>query len=314
MVKLAICDDEKVSREKLSVLLQDYSRERNTPNSVSSFAAASPVLDCSERFDIYLLDILMPGLSGMELAEDLRRKDETACLIFLTSSPEFALESYSVRAFDYILKPVDRERLYKTLDHALSFRAKQISDELIVRSGGRLISVPLGSIEYVEARQEKLVYYLNGNRILEAPGVLASLESRLLADPRFIKPHRAYIVSMDYIRSLEGRELTVVGSFPPVPIARGHFAEIRKAYLGYMTFSMEKHSGGHSVQTKTAGTNDAGRNGAGMTGKDAAGVNGVKMAGMDDAGRNDTAAAGMDDASSSEGSPAGFSRERGDRP
>ena len=59
MLKLAICDDEEVSREKLSALVQDYARERNTPVSVSSFAAASPVLDSSERFDIYLLDILM---------------------------------------------------------------------------------------------------------------------------------------------------------------------------------------------------------------------------------------------------------------
>lgn len=87
-------------------------QERNTPVSVSSFAAASPVLDSSERFDIYLLDILMPGLSGMELAEDLRRKDETAYL-FLTGSPEFALEGYSVRALDYILKPTDRDRLLR---------------------------------------------------------------------------------------------------------------------------------------------------------------------------------------------------------
>lgn len=245
MVKLAICDDEEVSREKLSALVQDYARERNTPVSVSSFAAASPVLDSSERFDIYLLDILMPGLSGMELAEDLRRKDETACLIFLTSSPEFALEGYSVRALDYILKPADRDRLFAALDRAMAFREKQASDELIVKSGGTLISVPLGAIEYVEARQDKLVYYLIGGKTLEATGVLASLEDRLLSDPRFVKPHRAYLVNMNHIRSLDGKELQVAGGFPSVPIARGHFAEVKEAYLEYMTFSMERRGSGN---------------------------------------------------------------------
>lgn len=115
----------------------------------------------------------MQGLSGMDLAVELRERDETADLIFLTSSPEFALESYSVRAPDYLLKPVDREKLFSALDRAIARRREQARDELVLRSGGRLVSVPLGSIEYVEARQEKLVFRLNSGETLESAAALS---------------------------------------------------------------------------------------------------------------------------------------------
>ena len=240
MLKLAICDDEVSCRERLTALVNEYGAARRAELAVSAFSAAAQVPDSGECFDIYLLDILMPGLSGMDLAVELRERDETADLIFLTSSPEFALESYTVRALDYLLKPVDREKLFSSLDRAIARRRERARDELVLRSDGRLVSVPLGSIEYVEARQEKLIFRLNSGETLETAGALSSLEERLLADPRFLKPHRAYLVNMAFIRELTGRELCLSDAFVPVPIARGHFAEVKEAYLAYMTFAMKR--------------------------------------------------------------------------
>lgn len=240
MLKLAICDDEENCRKRLAALVEEYGAIRRTELETAVFSAAAQVLDSGDRFDIYLLDILMPGLNGMGLAAEVRQKDDTADIVFLTSSPEFALEGYSVRALDYLLKPVDRDKLFSVLDRAISRRREQTRDEIAVRSGGRLVSVPLRNIEYVESRQDKLIFCLSGGQTLECSGALAALEERLLADPRFLKPHRSYLVNMAHIRELTGRELIFSNDFPPVLVARGHFAEVREAYLAYMTFAMKR--------------------------------------------------------------------------
>ena len=240
MLRLAICDDEARCRERVAALVAEYGRARGCAVSAESFSGAAQLLDSGGRFDIYLLDILMPGLSGMDLASELRQTDETADIVFLTSSPEFALEGYAVRPLDYLLKPVDGDRLFAALDRALAHRRERPDSELVLRCGGKLVPVPLENIEYVEARLEKLVFRLAGGRTLETPGALSSLEERLAADPRFVRPHRAYLVNLARVRELTGRELRVSDVFPPVPVARGRFSQVKEAYLAYMTSQMDR--------------------------------------------------------------------------
>lgn len=240
MIKLAICDDEPVYQKEVARLAKEYGEYHHVELSISVYSSGVQVLDANEHYDIFILDILMPGLSGMELASDLRRMDDAASIIFLTSSPEFAIEGYSVHALAYLLKPVKREKLFKALDHALAHRCKQTHDEILVRSDSKLMSISLSSIEYIEARQEKLVYYLCSGQIIESIGTLFALEQQLSGDSRFIKPHRSYLVNMTYIQGLDGKGIRTSACLQPVPIARGHFADIKKAYLTYMTFAMKR--------------------------------------------------------------------------
>lgn len=240
VLKIAICDDEPACRERVAALVKEYGAERHVELAISAYSVGAQVLDAGERFEIYLLDILMPGLGGVGLAAELRQTDDAASIIFLTSSPEFALESYSVHALDYILKPVDRTKLFHALDRAITCQKQQVKDELLIRSDGRLLSVSPGSIEYVEARQDKLLFNLCSGQTVESIGSLAALEEQMHSNPHFVKPHRAYLVNMAYIRVLDGKELCTSDYFLPVPIARGRFAEVKKAYLEYMTFSLKR--------------------------------------------------------------------------
>ena len=240
MLRLAICDDESRCRERVAALVAEYGRARGWALSAESFSGAAQLLDSGRRFDIYLLDILMPGLSGMDLASELRQTDETADIVFLTNSPEFALEGYAVRPLDYLLKPVDRDRLFAALDRALAHRRQRPDSELVLRCRGKLVPVPLENIEYVEARLDRLVFRLADGRTLESAGALSSLEERLAADPRFVRPHRAYLVNLARVRELTGQELCVSDVFPPVPVARGRFSQVKEAYLAYMTSQMNR--------------------------------------------------------------------------
>lgn len=93
------------------------------------------VLEKGEQFDIYCLDILMPGYTGLEAAKEIRRFDKNAQIIFVTGSPEFALESYCVKAINYVLKPVTREKIFLTLDEAIDCFEIQAESYIVIKGG-----------------------------------------------------------------------------------------------------------------------------------------------------------------------------------
>ena len=105
---IAVCDDQTEELKDLTELLGAWETDRGTPVRVKSFRSAAALLDAArhERFTLYLLDIMMPGLNGMDAAREIRGFDKAADIIFLTSSPGFAYDSYSVKALEYLLKPI----------------------------------------------------------------------------------------------------------------------------------------------------------------------------------------------------------------
>lgn len=240
MLRIAICDDELIHRETIEELIRKYAQMNHIDFSISLFSSGFLLLDSSKKFDIYLLDILMPGMTGITIANELRMTNTIASIVFLTSSPEFALEGYSVHADGYLIKPLSEEKLFEVLDHVLSHRKGLEQNELLIQCNGTIQSLSLDSIEYIEARQDKLIFYLCNGSTCIGTGTLSAIEERLSSDPRFFKPHRSYLVNMTYIQELNGKEIHTSPCFLPVPIARGHFASLKKTYLSYMTFAMKK--------------------------------------------------------------------------
>ncbi len=122
MLQLAICDD---NIDELSNMVQLINQYRSSKNLDCEYAVFSngfelvSALEKGKRFDIYCLDIIMPGFTGIDVAKEIRTYDKTAPILFFTSSPEFALESYSVKAINYVLKPISKDMLFITLDEVL---------------------------------------------------------------------------------------------------------------------------------------------------------------------------------------------------
>lgn len=122
---IAVCDDQAEELEQLIELLDLWQRERRTALRFRSFRSAAELLDAAEKepFTLYLLDVMMPGMDGLAAAREIRCCNDAADIVFLTSSPGFAYESYSVRALDYLLKPIRAGMLFPILDR-LSARTK----------------------------------------------------------------------------------------------------------------------------------------------------------------------------------------------
>jgi len=123
MLRIAICDDDIKELENTYKMVSDFAEERQEIDFyIRRFQSAYDMFECIDTgiaFNIYILDIIMPLMNGIDVGAKIREKDENAIIIYLTSSTDYAIKSYSVFAFQYLLKPVSKVELLNFLGKAL---------------------------------------------------------------------------------------------------------------------------------------------------------------------------------------------------
>ena len=126
-MKIALCDDDEKELSNIRSLLDSYQKTHNIPFTYQEYRSSCELaLQASkERFDIYLLDILMPHMTGMQLAREIRTFDHAADIIFLTTSSDFAVESYTVKATNYLMKPVSSNAFFAAMDDILRAKTQE---------------------------------------------------------------------------------------------------------------------------------------------------------------------------------------------
>ena len=234
MLKIAVCDDSRELLEKVEKDLHEYENVRNTPVTVHTYTNAVDLLDGLKKtdYDILILDIIMPGFTGMQAAHEIRKFNEEIKIIFLTSSKEFAIESYSVGAYYYLLKPVLNEKLFSVLDKVVSeITSKQESCVIYTHMG--IVNIPFAKIECLEVYNKHLVFHLSDGSTKETRGALTDYENVFLERKEFLKIHRSYILNMDYIHSIEAGEI-VTYSGKRFPVSRLVAKDIKEHYMNYI--------------------------------------------------------------------------------
>ena len=231
MLKIIACDDDVTFLDRLHRMIDRWSTETGTAVDVALVTRGEDLLarHAASRADIILLDMIMPLVNGMDTARELRQADTAVRLVFLTSSPEFALESYEVRAFDYLLKPVTYERLARLLDELSSMRPAA-TDELVIKTSFGYHALRLSDIEYAEARNKHVVFHLRDGRDIEALESFRSIEDRLAQNATFFKCHRSYQVNLRNIDHFNRTEI-VMRSGVCIPLARSCKQGFQDAYF-----------------------------------------------------------------------------------
>lgn len=234
MLKIAVCDDSRELLEKVEKDLLEYESVRSTPVTIHTYTNAMELLDGLKKtdYDILILDIIMPGFTGMQAAHEIRKFNEEIKIIFLTSSKEFAIESYSVGAYYYLLKPVLKEKLFSVLDKVVSeITSKQESCVVYTHMG--IVNIPFAKIECLEVYNKHLVFHLSDGSTKETRGALTDYENVFLERKEFLKIHRSYILNMDYIHSIEAGEIATY-SGKKFPVSRLLAKDIKEHYMNYM--------------------------------------------------------------------------------
>lgn len=228
---IALCDDQPEELEALQALLHRWEAEHGTVLRCRTFHSAAELVDAAQRepFSLYFLDVVMPGMDGMAAAREIRGFDDAAELVFLTSAPSYAYESYSVRALNYLLKPIQAEQLFPILDR-LYHREQKPREGLTLKCGSTLIRILFSQLTYVEVYGKHLYFNLTDGSVQELAGSLTEYEPLLLARPEFMRIHRSYIVNMLQAAELSpGRVRTFSGK--ELPVSRLLYPQVQKDYM-----------------------------------------------------------------------------------
>lgn len=235
MIKIAFCDDDMEVLHQMNELLDRYRVERNEDITYAAFQSPFELLTEIEkgiRPDILFLDVVMPGQNGMDVAKEIRQYDTNMKIIFLTSSPEFAVESYSVGAYFYQLKPIWEESFFWLMDAVLAECEKKKKNSLILRSKDGITRIDLQQLEYCEVLGRKLLFHLENGAVLESAGSLDDLAGQLMQYSNFFRPHRSFLVNMEYILNISSRSIKMVND-AEIPIPHGKCSEIKNTYMEY---------------------------------------------------------------------------------
>ncbi len=216
-----IVDDEKMARVSLEHLCEKI----EAVEIVGNYESAEEALEFmnTHKVDLLLLDIEMPGLSGLELLEKLPYIPQ---VIFITSNTDYAYDAFEYDVTDFIKKPVAQPRLLKAIEKAIRNEERineaaisSASKEIYIKTEGRFVRIPYEDILYFENVGDYVKVWTenHGNHIIY--GALKSIDSRL-NNPRLLKVHRSYIINLDKIKDIEDNTIVIMKKV--IPISRAH--------------------------------------------------------------------------------------------
>lgn len=233
-MRIAVCDDIKSEREKtidaLKKVIGDFSADE--------FDDGRELLKrhAKEPYDLIMLDIIMPKISGMDTAARLRECDGETPVIFVSTSEEFGVQSYRVLAFDYLIKPIDINLLSDCMQRLCGRKRK--NRHLTITYSGTKTDILLSNIQCLESNLRKVIFTLSENREIEVVGKLTDFENYLTANG-FCRCHKSYIVNIEHIESIDG-DTFLLTCGKTIKISRSYLQSAKKAYFEYV-FSSEVH-------------------------------------------------------------------------
>ena len=209
MLRIAICDDEGAQLQLTQSLVYAYASAKNLVIKVHSFSSAHELLNAITEtgpFDLYILDIVMPQMSGIDLGLQIRKTDCRNPIVYLSSSPDYALESYQVHAFYYLLKPVSRETLFHVLDDAVTTLTRQREEGIQVKTHDGTIRLLFDSILYAELQNRVIRYHLRDNGFVDSMTLVIPFREAiapLLIDKRFFSCGASFVVNLHFIKMVD---------------------------------------------------------------------------------------------------------------
>lgn len=224
MLSIAICEDETYLLEELRKKAEVYLKTRHYPARIHTFTTGEDLLKEQRPFDLILLDMVLPGMNGLETAKRLSSKNR---IIFITSYREYAVDAFEVEAVHYLLKPVKEERLYQAMARAL-IRSGQADDRsLALIKSGKTQILPIRDILYCEVFDHRVCIHTAQDNY-EYSGTLDMLEGKL--DGRFFRCHRSYLINMGCVAGQE-KGTALVSNGDRVLISRRKQAEFMQRLL-----------------------------------------------------------------------------------
>lgn len=230
-MNIAVCDKSPADREIITDFLHHYFSDKSIQYKISEFESGANLVyefEDSKNFDVVFLDAYVGELLGIEVARKLRKLHYSGDIVFLTESPEYALEGYEVEASAYILKPHSNKKICSTMERIVS---KYNINTYDIKQRNNIIRVPFNEIMFIESNNSKCTLHRCDGRSYIIYKHLCEIEAEL-TDRRFLRCHQSYIVNMNYI--IQADRHFVMKSGDIVMIRQRNLNEIKKEYFRYI--------------------------------------------------------------------------------
>lgn len=234
-MRIAICDDEVAILDKIKALLDAYSKEHDRQIAYDAFESPLELLTQMEvkgHYDALLLDVLMREDNGIEVAREIRKTDQNVKIVFLTSAAEYAVQSYTVDAFYYALKPVQKQEFFAVMDKLYAKWQQDKSEFLLVKCENGINKISIGELEYCEVVNRSLILYLENGTRLKSTVKITELEEMLRQFGCFIRPHRSYLINLRYVENLSQKSITMKSGVV-IPVPHGKYTQTKERYFAY---------------------------------------------------------------------------------
>lgn len=228
-MRIAICDDEQNWIDALKTLLDSYFFSKQIQFYLSTFKNGSELLERQNEFDIIFMDYQMNELNGIEVAREIRRRNNNCTIIFVSSYPDIAIDAFEVDAYRFLVKPIDKKKLFNALDEHR--KRTESNDYLIINYRTETVSVKMSDIIFCESTgKHSVIHTTNGD--IDVSKNIKEIECRLPKD-NFFRCHRAYIISLAHIKTFN-TEHVVLDNGAEAFISRAYLADFKNAFHEYV--------------------------------------------------------------------------------
>jgi DNA-binding LytR/AlgR family response regulator len=232
-LRIAIVDDLAQDRARIEQLTVEILSGEKVPHSIQVFADGNRLLESirsGEKYQVFLLDVMMDTIGGMELADELRRCGNKPQIIFISSNREMAMYGYERNAIRYLGKPVQRDKLEEALLYCVSLW--QSKKEILLPTSQGQYRTSFRDIDFVEAFDRGTRFYFRADSV-ECRMKFGEVEN-WLPKSSFLMCHRAYIVNLSKVKSIRNYAFTLVDG-RTVPIGKNRYNDVYRQFVEYIS-------------------------------------------------------------------------------
>lgn len=236
MIRIGVCDDRREDIEKLQAYAAWFGEKHpEFPLKADAFTSPYDLLQAIHGgggYDIYLLDIIMPRLNGIDVARKVRERGERSEILFLTTSREYAVEAFVVKASGYLIKPVQKADFEREMLNCIRNLAPNENPAILLKTKEGIRRIHIREIVMIESFNHSRICILSDGKTVETSATLSSLYEQLQKYTCFFLPHRAYVVNLEFVNGLTPTELLMVDG-RRVPVSRNIYPKLKEAYMRY---------------------------------------------------------------------------------
>ena len=231
MMRIAICDDEKVYRDYLGTYVQEWASDHQIKCPIIYFENSEQFYFrwCEEQdIDLLLLDIQMGSQNGVELAKKIRETNRKLQIIFITGLSEYVCEGYRVDALNYLIKPIEKDKLFECLDKAKERNHSQ-GEKLLLETREGLAGVHVEDIWYIEAYSHSCIVQTK-EKAFEVKQGIGSFEAREKMKKNFVRCHRSYIVNIERVFHIT-KNTIILDDKKEIPLSRNAYKMVLDTFV-----------------------------------------------------------------------------------